>query len=449
MANASVISDAVPVDTVKSPISGDVSWILTSTALVFFMTTGLGFFYGGLVRDSNIINTMMMSIISIAAVSIGWAVIGFSLAFGDGGPLIGSAKYFMLDNLEHTMWDSPVIAGLNFATFQMTFAIIAAAIISGSVVERMNFLAYSIMIFLWGVLIYAPICHWVWGKGGWIEELGALDFAGGTVVHISSGVSGFVAAAVLGARKHVEPEPDAYDSNPPFVILGASILWFGWMGFNGGSAYEVTDGGAALAITTTNLAAACSMTAWVGLERFSKGHITSIGAMVGGVAGLVCITPCAGYVTPKASMLIGFLAAPFCYFAVSGLNRFSPVDDSLDAFGLHGAGGIWGALLTGIFANEGGLIYTGSFLLLGKQILGALAAAVFAAAGTALILLVMGFFLNLRVPEEVEKGGLDEHTHREAYRLPTRRSSIRSCCAPDDSSSDEDVDLSQASTQDV
>ncbi|CAE7219361.1 amt [Symbiodinium sp. CCMP2592] len=402
--------------------AGAVAWVLTSTALVFLMTAGLGFFYGGLVRDTNIINTMMMSVVSMGIVTLTWVVFGFSWAFGDNGEtgiglFIGNFDYSFWTGLDMKNWDT--LPGLAFASFQMTFAIIASAIISGSLVERVRFSAYCIMLALWSLLIYAPLCHWVWGPGGWIGQLGALDFAGGTVVHISSGVSGLVAGAILGPRKHVEK--DLGPANAPFVILGGCLLWFGWLGFNGGSALSTTDGVAARAVATTFVAAASSMLTWLALERILKGKSTSVGASVGAVAGLVVITPAAGFVTPGWSIAIGALGAPWCYLTVEAVNRINLVDDTLDAFGLHGSGGFAGAILTGIFAVDEGLIYSGSFLLLGKQIAGALAGVAFSAVGTAIIVGVMRMLFKLRVPEDQEIGGVDQHTHGESYHSPIKR----------------------------
>eukprot|EP00913_Durusdinium_trenchii_P011583 g10877.t1 len=416
MANPALTEDAVN--------TGAVAWVLTSAALVFLMTAGLGFFYGGLVRDTNVINTMMMSVASMAIVCLTWVVFGFSWAFGDNGStgfgmFVGNFDYSLWTNLDMKMWGDSGLPGLCFAAFQMTFAIIASAIISGSLVERMRFSAYSIMLALWSLLIYAPLCHWVWGPGGWIAEFGALDFAGGTVVHISSGVSGLVAGAIVGPRRHVEKELGP--ANAPFVILGGSLLWFGWLGFNGGSALSVSDGVAARAVATTFVAAASSMLTWLMLERLLKGKASSVGASVGAVAGLVCITPGAGFVTPGWSIAIGALGAVWCYVSVEVVNRVNLVDDTLDAFGLHGMGGIGGAILTGIFALDGGLIYTGSFELLGKQIVGALAGVAFSAIGTAIIVVALRLVMKLRIPEEQEVEGVDQHTHGETYHSPVKK----------------------------
>ncbi|CAJ1414984.1 unnamed protein product [Effrenium voratum] len=247
--------------------TGAVSWVLTSTALVFLMTAGLGLFYGGLVREINIINTIMMSIVSMGVVTLTWVVLGFSFAFGNSGPWIGDFNYFLLNGLDKHLWDETGLPALCFASFQMTFAIIASAIISGGIVERIRFSAYVVMIALWSLLIYAPLCHWVWG-GGWIGAMGALDFAGGTVVHISSGVSGIVAGVILGPRRHINK--DDGPANVPFVILGGSLLWFGWLGFNGGSALAVNEGIAARAVCTTLVAGAAS--------RRARGFVAEFGA---------------------------------------------------------------------------------------------------------------------------------------------------------------------------
>jgi Amt family ammonium transporter len=320
----------------------------------------------------------------------------------------------MLRDLDGKLWDGSNLPGLSFACFQMTFAVIAAAIISGSVVERMAFFPYAVMIALWSLLVYSPLAHWVWG-GGWIQKLGALDFAGGTVVHISSGVSGYTAAALLGPRKHKEEDASG---NVPFVILGASLLWFGWIGFNGGSALGASDGVAARAVMATNLAAASAMMTWMCIQKLRTGRVSAVGAMVGAVAGLVNITPACGYVTPASSLAIGVLGACFCYAAVAATNRFDKVDDTLDAFGLHGAGGISGAVLTGLFAIDDGLFFGGGGTLLWKNIVGALAGVAYSAAVTAIIVLAMKCVCNVRVSEDIEGLGVDEHTHGENYNQP-------------------------------
>lgn len=391
--------------------AGAVAWMLTSTALVFIMTTGLSLFYGGLVRDTNIINTMMMSFVSMGIVTVIWVAIGFSLAFGRNGPFIGNLDYVFLMNLDMSMWEGTNLPGLCYACFQMAFAILSSAIISGSLVERMNFNAYVVMLALWAVLVHAPLCHWVWAADGWIRTLGALDFAGGTVIHISAGVSGYVASAIVGPRRNSAQELGP--ANVPFVLLGASLMWFGWLGFAGGSALSSKNGLAPRAVTATLTAAASSMLSWIVMERMVKGKASSVGAAIGAVVGLICISPGAGYVTPGCSMAFGAIGGPWCYLCVAVFNRMS-IDDTLDSMGLHGMGGIAGSILTGVFAMNHGLIYEGTFTLLGKQMAGVFATVAFSAVGTAAIVLCIKIFMPLRVTEEREITGVDEEHTRGA-----------------------------------
>jgi len=388
--------------------AGDNAWILTSSALVLLMTPGLAFFYGGLVNDLSIINTMMMSIICMGIVSILWAVIGYSLAFDEACWFIGGGKYVLLRNLDNQVSDG--IWSLVFAIFQMTFAIITAAITSGSLVQRIRFRAYVIFIGLWSLCVYCPLCHWVWGPGGWMHAMGARDFAGGTVVHISSGTSGLVAAWLLGPRlNRGEDKPH----NVPFVLLGGCLLWFGWTGFNAGSALAA-NATAARAITTTYLAASTSMLMWVSIESLHKKRPSSVGAIIGAVAGLVVITPAAGFVTPVGAMIMGLLGAPVCYFAVAALNRLKHVDDTLDAFGLHGVGGLTGGILLGFFDDEMGLFYGGPGRFLGVQIADVLAGMAYAAAVTFLIFRVLMCVMRVRVLETNESTGIDKVEHSES-----------------------------------
>jgi len=325
-----------------APNEGDTAWVIASSALVLLMTPGLAFFYGGLVRDTTIINTMMMSIITMGIVGVLWIIAGFTLAFGEGNWFIGDFDYFFLDGLDNKRWGTTTIWGLAFAIFQMTFAIITAAIVSGSLVERVRFTAYVCFIALWSMFVYVPLCHWVWGSDGWIAQMGAIDFAGGTVVHISSGTSGLVAAILLGPRPHkdtAEPKPH----NVPLVLLGATLLWFGWTGFNSGSALRA-DAVASKAIATTYTAACAAMLSWSCVETLRLGRPSSVGAMVGVVAGLVVITPAAGFVSIFGAFVMGLIGAPICYFAVVMVNKFEQLDDTLDAFGVHGMGGFVGAM---------------------------------------------------------------------------------------------------------
>ncbi|CAE7379897.1 unnamed protein product [Symbiodinium sp. CCMP2592] len=388
-------------------INGDTAWMATSCALVLFMTPGLAFFYGGLVRDNNIVNTMMMSIISMGLTTITWLVFGFSWSFDEWG--VGKGfTYVGFRNLD-MVWPGTTMPGLTFAVFQMTFAIIAAAIISGAVVERIRFSAYAIFIVAWVLAVYVPLCHWIWG-GGWIAEMGTKDFAGGTVVHISSGTSAYALASLLGARKH---RAESFPANLPFVILGGGILWLGWTGFNGGSAFAA-NGDCGLAIATTYIAAAAAMVMWITVERILDGAPTSIGAMSGAVAGLVNITPCAGFVEPLGALGVGAIGALCCVFAARGLKKLNLVDDSLDCFSLHGVGGFAGSILGGFFDTGDGLIYGGDGLLLVKNLAGAAFGVVYSAAVTAVIFGLMRIVMRMRVSEEQELEGVDINCHSEA-----------------------------------
>ncbi|CAE7436341.1 unnamed protein product [Symbiodinium natans] len=386
--------------------NGDTAWMAMSCALVLFMTPGLAFFYGGLVRDSNIVNTMMMSIISMGLTTITWLVLGFTWSFDEWGAGKGFT-YVGFRNLD-AVWSGTTMPGLTFAIFQMTFAIIGAAIISGAVVERIRFSAYAIFIVAWVLAVYVPLCHWIWG-GGWIAEMGAKDFAGGTVVHISSGTSAFALASLLGERKH---RAESFPSNLPFVILGGGILWLGWTGFNGGSAFAA-NGDCALAIATTYVAAASAMIMWVTVERILDGAPTSVGAMSGAVAGLVNITPCAGFVEPLGALGVGAIGALCCVFAARGLKKLNLVDDSLDCFSLHGVGGFAGAILGGFFDTGDGLIYGGDGMLLVKNLAGAAFGVFYSAAVTAVIFFLMRLVMRMRVSEEQELEGVDLHCHSE------------------------------------
>lgn len=408
-------ADAPAVDT------GDTAFILVSSAMVMLMTPGLAFFYGGMVRRKNVLSTIMQSLILVGVVSVQWVLIGYTMAFGpDIGSLIGGFDFIGFKNVSMSAIEGFTIPQQLFAAFQMMFAIITTAIISGSIAERMKFPAFLAFTTLWVTIIYAPLAHWVWG-GGWIFQLGALDFAGGTVVHISSGVSGLVAALVLGKRKGYGKDP-MVPHNLPFTVLGTALLWFGWFGFNAGSALGA-NGLAASAFLVTNTSAAAAALSWVIVEWIHRGKPTVLGAASGGVAGLVAITPGAGFVTPLASIVIGLVGGAICYFAVSVLKSKFGYDDSLDAFGCHGIGGTWGAIATGLFAttavNElgaNGLFY-GDPSLVVKQLISIVATYAFAGIGTFIILKVVGLFTQLRVTEEEEVTGLDLSLHgEEAYR---------------------------------
>ena len=401
--------------------SGDTAWSLISIALVMLMTPGLAFFYGGLVRERNVINTMKMSFIALGVIALLWATIGYSLAFAPGNGLIGGLEYFGLDGVG--MEPTGTIPHLAFMAFQMMFAIITPALISGAVVGRMRFKAYMIFIAVWSLLVYAPLAHWVWGPGGWIAEMGALDFAGGTVVHISAGVSALVAAWILGPRRKERRESSEDEPhNVPFVLLGAGLLWFGWFGFNAGSALAA-DGLAALAVVTTMLSAAAAVTTWVAVDLIRNKKPTAVGASIAAVVGLVAITPAAGFVSPMAAILIGILATLVSYVACDWIKR-TRLDDTLDVFACHGLGGLSGALLTGVFAstavNAGGAdgLLAGNASLMVAQVVGILAAAALAALGTAGILLTLKRFMQLRPTPHAEYIGIDLAEHSERAYTP-------------------------------
>ncbi|PSF35607.1 ammonia channel protein [Aphanothece hegewaldii CCALA 016] len=414
--------------------TGDTAWMLISCALVLLMTPGLAFFYGGLVRSRNVLNTMMMSLIMMGLVGVTWVLWGYSLAFAPtelnpgsepafaANPIIGSLKWIFLNGVSFDQPDpvgyAPTIPHQVFMLYQMMFAIITPALISGAIVERMTFKAYFWFVLLWSSFVYSPLAHWVWGKG-WLLTLGALDFAGGTVVHISSGVSAVVAAWLLGPRLNYPNQPSP-PHNVTYVLLGIGLLWFGWLGFNGGSALGA-GGLATVAIVATVVSSAAAGLTWVLLEWILRGKPTALGIATGFLAGLVGITPAAGFVTPIAAILIGSITSVGCFYAVS-LRVKLQFDDSLDAFPVHGFGGTIGAILTGLFATKevnsfgaNGLFY-GDFALLWKQIVGVVATYIFAAAATFLILKVLGAFMPLRTKSTIEEQGLDIHEHgEEAY----------------------------------
>jgi len=409
--------------------AGDTAWMLVSSALVFFMGTGLAFFYGGLVRRKNALNTLMMTCVGTAIGTLVWAVIGYSLAFSPGSPLLGGFSWVLLNGVgKEPVAYAPTVPALIFAAFQGMFAAITPALISGAIVERMNFKAYAIFILLWSIFVYAPVAHWVWGDNGWIHNLGALDFAGGTVVHITAGTAALVAAWMLGPRSDHQRVP-LVPHNVPFVLLGAGLLWFGWFGFNAGSALGA-NGVAAVAFVTTNLAAVAGMLTWLALERIKSGKPTAVGAATGTVVGLVGITPAAGFVEPGAALVIGMLAAVASFFTLQLRSR-TKLDDTLDVFSCHGVGGITGALLTGVFATQlinssgaNGLLAGNPHLLL-VQLIAVVATIVYTAVGTICVLKMVKLFAPIRIGLREELEGLDRHAHgEEAYREPNSIGSL-------------------------
>jgi ammonium transporter, Amt family len=404
--------------------TGDTAWVLASTALVMLMTPALGFFYGGLVQRKNVLSTIMHSFFVLALISVQWVLWGYSLAFAPGGSFLGGLDWLALRGVgqEPNAAYAATIPALSFMAFQMMFAIITPALITGAFAERKRFKAMVLFSLLWATFVYAPVAHWVWASGGWLRDFGALDFAGGTVVHITAGVAALVAATMLGKRlgfgeRSLEPH------NLTYTVLGAGLLWFGWFGFNGGSALGA-NGLAANALVVTNTAAAMGGLAWMTASWFRHGHPSVLGLAAGAVAGLVAITPAAGFVDTPASVLIGLGAGVLCFFAVDILKRTVGVDDALDVFAVHGVGGIWGALATGLLATTtvnpagaDGLFYGNPSQLL-KQAVAVAAVAVFTAAVTWIILKVVDVMVGLRVPEQEEVLGLDTTTHGEvAYQV--------------------------------
>lgn len=400
--------------------TGDTTFVIVSAILVFIMTPGLALFYGGMVRKKNILNTIMNIFFIMAAISIQWVLIGYSLSFGpDKFGIFGGLDWLGFNGVGGTA--NPDYSGTiphgAFAMFQLMFAIITAAIITGAFAERMKFGAFAVFIILWSTLVYDPLAHWVWGVGGWLRNLGALDFAGGTVVHISSGVAGLVAALVIGKRKGYGSTP-MLPHNLPFVAIGMALLWFGWFGFNAGSALSA-NGLAVSAFITTNTAAAAGMFSWIITEWLRHGKPTVLGAASGAIVGLVAITPAAGYVNPLSAILIGLIAGPICYYAISTIKVKLKYDDSLDAFGCHGIGGIWGAIATGLFASEAGTkgLFFGNPGQLGIQLIAVLATITLSAVVTFIVLKAISLFTSIRVDEEHEDNGLDLTQHGEdAYR---------------------------------
>jgi ammonium transporter, Amt family len=394
----------------------DTAWMLVSTALVLLMTPALALFYGGLVRNKNSLNTMMMSFVALGVVGVTWAIAAYSLAFSDGGPFLGGLANIGLHGVGTEA--KGTIPHVLFMTYQASFAIITAALISGAVVERMRFGPYVAFIALWTLLVYAPVAHWVWG-GGWLMSRGALDFAGGTVVHINAGVSALVASLVLGSRKDYG-RTAVLPHNVPFVLLGAGLLWFGWFGFNGGSALAA-NGLAGLAFTNTFLAPAAALVAWTLLDYFRTGKATAVGGATGIVVGLVAVTPAAGFISPLSGLILGAVAAFPSYFMIQLRSR-TRIDDSLDVFAGHGVGGLTGALLTGVLAQKlwnpagsNGLLF-GNPHQLAVQALACLSAAAYAGIMTFAILKLLGLVMSLRAVPRLEGVGMDLSQHgEEAY----------------------------------
>ena len=411
--------------------TGDAAWMLVSTALVLMMTVpGVALFYAGMVRKKNVLATMMQSFSICALVSVLWMVAGYSLAFGEGNAWIGDFSRFFLGGLAEN-WDKPFTLGSGdaavattipesvFLMFQMTFAIITGALITGAVADRMKFSALLVFVGFWTLLVYSPIAHWVWHPNGWIFELGALDFAGGTVVHINAGVAGLVAAIVLGKRIGYGSE-NLSPYNLGFAVIGAALLWVGWFGFNAGSAFGSSGGRAGMAMLVTQIAAAAAVLSWLTAEWIGKGKPSVLGAISGAVAGLVAITPAAGFVLPGSALIIGLVAGVAGYWGATALKHALKYDDSLDAFGVHGICGIVGALLVGFLAYgplsattalpEGSSGGMEQFI---KQVIAVAATMAYTAVATWILLKITDVIVGLRVTEEEEREGLDVALHGE------------------------------------
>jgi len=416
---------------------GNVSWLMTATALVMLMTPALGFFYAGLVRKKNLVSTIVQCLVIFAIISIVWALWGYSLVFGQSiGGVIGDLSLFGLSGIGiYTSTVTPQIPDLLFFAFQLKFAAITPALIIGACAERVKFRSLLIFIVLWSTLIYAPIAHWVWNPDGWLYSLGAVDFAGGIVVHVSAGLSALAAALVVGRRKgcaipwknHMKAldqknsGAEFKPTNIPYVLLGAALLWFGWFGFNAGSALAANEV-AVLALVTTNLAAAAAAVSWMIVDWVVKGKPSAVGIAIGAVVGLVAITPAAGFVSVTSALVIGLVAGLVSNLVANWRAGRSRIDDTLDVFACHGVGGLWGSIATGLFASASvngvsGLFFGNSGQLL-SQLLAVAVVAPFAFFGSYLLLKVINVFSPLRVSPEAEDAGLDLSEHgEEAYQL--------------------------------
>jgi Amt family ammonium transporter len=415
-ATAAVTAAAAPaVPAVPIINSGDTAWVLVSAALVMLMTPGLGLFYGGMVRRKNVLSTIMQSFFLVALIGVQWVIYGYSLSFSPGNDFLGSFHWAFLHNMDAINPLAPTIPHQAFMIYQAMFAIITPALISGAFAERIKFKGYVVFMLAWATLVYNPVCHWVWG-GGFFTKMGALDFAGGTVVHMTAGYSALVLALFLGKRKGYGIE-NMVPHNMTMVLIGASLLWFGWFGFNAGSALGA-NALAASAFVATNTAAAMATLSWSLIEYLHRGKASALGAASGAVAGLVAITPAAGYVDLSGALWIGLLVSPICYFFVVVIKQKFGYDDSLDAFGVHGVGGTFGALATGLWANPSvntakGLFYgnPGQFVIQLKTVIATMAYSV-------VVTLVLAFLveklIGLRAKDREEEIGLDLSQHGEA-----------------------------------
>ena len=411
---------AVPAVAEANIDTGDTAWILISTALVMLMTPGLALFYGGMVRGKNVLGTIMQSFVAISLISVQWILIGYSLSFGpDINGLIGSLDWIGLRGvgIEPNPDYAPTIPHMAFMMYQAMFAVITPALITGAFAERMKFSAYLLFILLWSTIVYDPVAHWVWGTGGWLKKMGALDFAGGIVVHLISGISALAAALIIGRRKGYLQEA-MYPHNLPMTVLGAGLLWFGWFGFNAGSALSAGTL-STMAFVATHTSAASATLIWVIIEWIHRGKPTMFGAATGSIAGLATITPASGFVSPMSALIIGLAAGAVCYVSLNMKTKLG-YDDSLDAFGVHGVGGFVGTFATGIFAStlinpagSNGLLF-GSHQLLVSQMTAMAVTGVYSFIASVILLKIIDKFIGLRIDQESELHGLDISQHGES-----------------------------------
>ena len=405
--------------------SGNTAWLLLSAALVMLMTPGLAFFYGGMVHRKNVVSTLLQNYVALAVVGIAWVVVGYSLVFTESTPYIGGTAAVMLKGLDTTLYNDTGIPTLAFVAFQMMFAIITPALITGAFAERVNFKAWLLIMLLWSLIVYVPVAHWVWGPHGWIADKGGLDFAGGLVVHITAGFSALACGFLFGRRKVNEaPTPN----DVPMIMLGAALLWFGWFGFNAGSA--ITSGAlAAYAFMNTFLAAAAAFLAWMFLDWAIHGKPTAVGSSIGIVVGLVAITPAAGFVTIQSSLIIGVVSTIVCFFVARGVKQITKLDDALDVFACHGIGGVCGAILTGLYASKAvnstitveGYFVSGATETFMANLIGVVAVSAFSFIATAVIVKLVDAFIPIRVGTDAEGHGLDTSQHGEFARVNQTR----------------------------
>ena len=414
---------AVPV---AAPDSGNTAWLLACAALVMLMTPGLAFFYAGMVSRKNVVSTLIQNYAALAIIAVLWVVIGYSLVFSEGNAFLGGTEFFMLNGMLNTVNETYMVPNYAFMAFQMMFAIITPALMTGSIAERVHFKAWIIIMAMWSLLVYVPVAHWVWGPGGWLFNMGGLDFAGGLVVHITAGVGGLIAAVLFGKRISVNEESRPNDVS--MIMIGAALLWFGWFGFNAGSA--LTSGVlAAHAFVTTHIGASCALISWMLVDWILNKKPSAVGAAIGLVVGLVTITPAAGFVTIQSAIIMCTLSGVICNLFARFLKSKLRLDDTLDVFACHGMGGIIGAVFTGLFASKAvnsavaveGFLVSGETGLFVTNLIGVVAVFAYTAIVTFILIKIVGFITPVRVAEEHEVEGLDTSVHGEMSRYHNRK----------------------------